>query len=173
MTEMIKKTILCLAVVVLLLGGCTANNGNSNPDSQQNSTPQTELQSDDVSGSTSMSEEEYALFQELQEENEFTRSQEYHEMQISSWKFARACLSNDTDSMETLVAADTEISTTKDIFYENLEFIILKGFRRSDDGQVTVSYEFQQKGEDSYSYLTIEMANVGGEWKVVSYGFEK
>ena len=112
-------------------------------------------------------QKEYALFQELQEENEFTRSQEYHEMQISSWKFARACLSNDIDNMGTLVAADTEISTTKDIFYENLEFIILKGFRRSDDGQVTVSYEFQQKGEDLYSYLTIEMANVGSEWKVV------
>lgn len=41
------------------------------------------------------------------------------------------------------------------------------------DKPVYVQYEYRLSGEDSVTYLFMEMIYVDGEWKVASYGLEK
>ena len=43
----------------------------------------------------------------------------------------------------------------------------------ADFDTVEASYEFLVSGEDSYTYLTINVGQTEDGWKVIWYGFEK
>ena len=100
-----------------------------------------------------------------------------------TWQFARATLSDDAETMRSFMMPDAEIRHTLNIFYDRLDFMILKGLRRimkgrfidddADFDTVEASYEFLVSSEDSYTYLTINVKQTEGGWKVIWYGFEK
>jgi hypothetical protein len=106
----------------------------------------------------------------------FLRSKAGYDFQIASWKFAKAFLSGDAATMKHYLI-DAE-SKDNDCNTENrfgdVEFLILK-LSPKDIGidSVIAEYEFVLKGEDSYTYLSLNMKKVNNEWKVVNYGLEK
>jgi hypothetical protein len=100
-----------------------------------------------------------------------------------TWQFARATLSDDAETMRSFMIPEAEIRHTLNIFYDRLDFMILKGLRRimkgrfvdddADFDMIEASYEFLVSGEDSYTYLTINVKQTEDGWKVIWYGFEK
>lgn len=123
---------------------------------------------------STMTAEEYSTYQTLLEHNEFRISQTYHDVQILSCKFAKACLGNDIDTVNNLLSDGTKADAMLNIFGD-LEFIITKNISAvpDKDGQYVVSCEYLPNGKDSYSYLTLQVVKNGEALKVTSYAFEK
>ena len=59
--------------------------------------------------------------------------------------------------------------------YADVDYMVLKWNPKDvlSDEPVYVQYEYRFAGEDSVTYLFMEMICVDGEWKVTSYGLEK
>jgi hypothetical protein len=176
MKKLFAFALVLTLALTLAACGCNddppANNGEESPN---NGTPTDNVQTPEPPQGMTISEDDYALFQYLKEERAFFGSPDYHNIRILSWRFARASLSDDTETMSGLMAEGAEVYLTNyvtmDIFDEGLDFIILKDARRYGN-MVTLSYEFLVKGGDSYTYITIYMENIDGGWKVTGYAFE-
>lgn len=167
---MLKIKVVCLLIVsVFLFCSCSKSDNQESP-LVDNQNPSIDAQTEDLSV-ISISQDEYATLQVLQEKMAFVESYEHYQIHVFSWKFAKACLSNDIDTMKNLMALDVEIDVTLDIF-DDLEFLIVKGIDKKSDGSIYVSCEFQESGDDFYTYLTTYIVNIDGAWKVTFYGFE-
>lgn len=109
------------------------------------------------------------------DENEsFLNSFEGHEFEIEARKFVKACLSNDVPTMKkyALDPNDKNFFDTKLDLYDKASFIILK-LQKATENSVTADFEFDTQGEDSLTYLNVEMVKVNDEWKVKSWGLQK
>lgn len=95
---------------------------------------------------------------------------DFHRLQILSWRFARAALSDDVDTMRALMVPDATFYSTWDIF-DDLYYLILKGMHQSDGG-IVISYELLINGEDSTYHVTIFMKQTRDGWKVLWSAFE-
>jgi len=165
-------------ILLISLLGCSAAITQSTqspgivPETTQSAEQPGDLVSLETEPEVLVSAEDYQLFQSLKAEQEFAISYEYQQILRSSWQFARAALSNDQETMHNLAVPDFEVDVTMDIFDSDLQFLILKGVRQDADS-VWLNYEFSEIEPDSFTYLTIEMVKVNGEYLVKSYAFEK
>lgn len=97
-------------------------------------------------------------------------------LQIAAQKFARAYFRADDREMgEYLADLDTVESYSDEDVYDDVDYMVLKWNPKDvlADKPVYVQYEYRLSGEDSVTYLFMEMIYVDGEWKVASYGLEK
>jgi len=169
-----KVTLLATSVLLLFLSGCS-NVSSPVGEIIQSENQASEQHVDDGASESAhgvlISDEDNVLFQSLKDEREFVTSFAYQQILRSSWQFARAALSGDHDTMYRLGAPDLDVDVTMNIFDNGLEFLVLKGVRQEEDS-VWLSYEFSETGSDSFSYLTIEMISVNGNYLVSFYGLE-
>lgn len=130
------------------------------------------IESANKNNSTSLSENTLGL--ELKEK--FLNSKEGHDFQVISWKFAKAYLSGDVSMMKNYLIdpENKEHYYNTENRFNNVEFLILKlSPKNINEDSVIAEYEFLLKGEDSYTYLYLEMKRINNEWKVQYFGLEK
>jgi len=104
----------------------------------------------------------------------FRNSFEGHKFEMEARKFAKACLTNDVVTMKkyALDPGDKDFFNIKLDYYDKTSFIILK-LKKVEENYVNADFEFDLQGEDSLTYLNVEMVKVDDEWKVKSWGLEK
>lgn len=97
-------------------------------------------------------------------------------LQIACQKFARAYFrADDQERGEHLADLNTVEPYYDEDVYDDVDYMVLKWNPKDvlSDEPVYVQYEYRLSGEDSDTYLFMEMIYVDGEWKVASYGLEK
>ena len=110
-------------------------------------------------------------------------STEEREISIVAWKFARAVMSGDFDTMRNLMVPDAEIDySMTNIFDSGLEFMILSGIRPTmkgryvdsgaDFGTVEVRYQSHEIDMDYYLYLVMLMKQTEDGWRVIEYYYD-
>lgn len=92
--------------------------------------------------------------------------------------FSAAYFAGDDKALEAYVLQPRDQFSSGAYTGRLLEIHGFKGLPRAGDslpdGQVPVSVEFlEEESPDSYTYLSMELAKQGTEWKVYSYGLEK
>lgn len=163
--------LLLITLLITLLVGCKISKGV--PENLMGGTSAgTLLESSDKNQSMSISKKT----QGLELKDNFLKSKEGHDFQVTSWKFAKAYLSGDVSKVKNyLIDPDNkEHYYNAENRFDNVEFLILK--LSPDDikkDSVDAEYEFQMKGDDSYTYLYLEMKKIDNEWKVQYFGLEK
>jgi hypothetical protein len=96
--------------------------------------------------------------------------------QAAADKFAKAFFNGDANTVKSYLVDPKnkyqEYSTKNG--FDDVKFLTLKlDPKNAKEDSVTAEYEFQLKGEGSYTYLNLEMKKVNNEWKVDFYGLEK
>lgn len=165
------SVLLTVLLTVPLFIGCEAGKGE-----QENSTNSLDgnrrLENSSNNNSTSVSENNLRL----ERKENFLNSTEGHDFLVISWKFSKAYLSGDVSTLKNYLHNPDNKShyyNTENIF-DNVEFMILKlSPENIKEDSIIAEYEFQLKGEDSYTYLYLEMKKVNNEWKVEHFGLEK
>lgn len=112
----------------------------------------------------------------LERKEKFLNSKEGHDFQVISWKFTKAYLSGDVGTMERYLIdpENKDYSDNTENMFEDVEFLILKlDPKNIKEDTVIAEYEFGLKGQDSLTYLNLEMKIVDNEWKVQFCGLEK
>ena len=109
-------------------------------------------------------------------------STEEREISIVGWKFARAVLSGDTDTMRSLAVPDANFCSERDYFDNGLESMVLIGIYPSMKGRsvdpgadfdtVSAYYEISKVGLGYFFYLEIYMEQTENGWKVRWYLFD-
>ena len=128
--------------------------------------------SDVLNNSSNLSEAQYTSY-----DLDVLNSPESVSLQIAAQKLARAYFRADDQEMGEYLAADLdtiEPYSDEDV-YADVDYMVLKWNPKDvlSDEPVYVQYEYRFAGEDSVTYLFMEMICVDGEWKVTSYGLEK
>ena len=110
----------------------------------------------------------------IDEKESFRNSFEGHKFEMEARKFAKACLTNDVQTMKkyALDPNDKNFFDIKLDLYDKTSFIILK-LQKVAENNVIADFEFDTQGKDSLTYLNVEMVKVDDEWKVKSWGLEK
>ena len=113
-----------------------------------------------------------------QTEAEFLSSQEGMQFRKTAYGATKALLKADADKLAEYMLDPNEAQSTvrnlTDVF-DNLVLLqfkfILSSFRTDDI--IITSYEYALIGDDSYTYVSMELNKVDGEWKVAWIGLEK
>ncbi|MGY0374996.1 hypothetical protein [Clostridium sp. JNZ J1-5] len=108
-------------------------------------------------------------------ESDFLNSPEGVNFQKIAYKSAKAYLSGDLKQMSKYFVEPKDASLKTENIFNNLEYMILKwnlGDIKSEN-EINASYEFKVNGEDSVSYITMELKKVDNNWKVKSIALEK
>ena len=94
--------------------------------------------------------------------------------QSTAYKAAKAYLSGNTDELLQYATESLTIDTTHDLF-KDIDYMILKwsldDIKAKD--KIHAAYEFKIKGDDSVSYVSMELIRLDSEWKVDTVGMEK
>ncbi|MCQ5130218.1 DUF4825 domain-containing protein [Butyricicoccus faecihominis] len=107
-------------------------------------------------------------------ESEFLNSPDGVKFQSTAYKAAKAYLSGNTDELLLYATESLTIDTTHDLF-KDIDYMILKwsldDIKAKD--KIHAAYEFKLKGDDSVSYVSMELIRLDSEWKVDTVGIEK
>ena len=107
-------------------------------------------------------------------ESEFLNSPDGVKFQSTAYKAAKAYLSGNTDELLQYATESLTIDTTHDLF-KDIDYMILKwsldDIKAKD--KIHAAYEFKLKGDDSVSYVSMELIRLDSEWKVDTVGMEK
>ncbi len=167
---------LCMTVFWMLTGCNTSYAGNSSnlgaSDSKAEAGSVFSISSANIESSSSQS----ILSSPDSAVNEFLNSTDGKDYQIAVKKFTEAYFRGDVSTVKSyLIDPNNKFNdfNTKDLLADT-ELLNLKlGSEDIKDNSVHAQYEFLEKGDDSYTYLDLEMEKVNNEWKVESYGLEK
>ncbi|WNX85293.1 M56 family metallopeptidase [Agathobaculum sp. NTUH-O15-33] len=107
-------------------------------------------------------------------ESEFLNSPDGVKFQSTAYKAAKAYLSGNTDELLQYATESLTIDTTHDLF-KDIDYMILKWSLDDikDKDKIHAAYEFKLKGDDSVSYVSMELIRLDSEWKVDTVGIEK
>lgn len=107
-------------------------------------------------------------------ESEFLNSPDGVKFQSTAYKAAKAYLSGNTDELLQYATESLTIDTTHDLF-KDIDYMILKWSLDDikDKDKIHAAYEFKLKGDDSVSYVSMELIRLDSEWKVDTVGMEK
>lgn len=107
-------------------------------------------------------------------ESEFLNSPDGVKFQSTAYKAAKAYLSGNTDELLQYATESLTIDTTHDLF-KDIDYMIVKwsldDIKAKD--KIHAAYEFKLKGDDSVSYVSMELIRLDSEWKVDTVGIEK
>ena len=107
---------------------------------------------------------------------DFSKTPEGYQIEIMTRKFAEAYLSGDVTEMKKYVIDSEEsyLDWNKNNIYDKVSFLILKMIvKDAEEDTVILEYEFDVSGEDSLTYLYIELKKDNDQWKVKYWGLEK
>lgn len=106
----------------------------------------------------------------------FNSSEEGQAFQLAAYNFAKAFFSKNTEVLKSYLLNPDKDFHECDLNYdfEDIKHLRLK-FDPDDvkDGSASAQYEFIPNGEDSYTYLQLNMKKVNNAWKIEFYGLEK
>ena len=111
-------------------------------------------------------------------ESDFLNSIDGVAFQAVAFKAAKALLSADVDELSIYMVDSIEaakaIQGISDI-YGDVEYLFLIWSLNNikSENEINASYRFALKGEDSVSFVTMELIKVDSEWKVNWLGLEK
>ena len=116
--------------------------------------------------------------QKYDTEADFLNSVEGVAFQAVAYKAAKALLSADAEELaEYLLDPSTAARATRDLtnIFDNVEYMFLVWSLDSikSDSVIQASYRYAVKGEDSVSYVTMELIKEEDIWKVQWLGIEK
>jgi len=99
---------------------------------------------------------------ECRTEAEFLNSPDGVAFQAAAFRAAKAYLSGETAEQQ------------EDLF-SRIDYLILKWSLadKISENDIRASYEFRLLGEDSVSYVSMELTGIDGQWQVTSIGLEK
>ena len=106
----------------------------------------------------------------------FLSGTEGQSFQIAAKKFTTAYLSGDINTVKSYLA---DPQNKQNSFYtenrlNDVKSLVLKlGPEGIQEDSVSAEYEFMLNGDVGYTYLSLNMKKINGEWKVESYGLEK
>lgn len=126
-----------------------------------------------LSGSGEHTDSEEAA-EEYMTEAEFLNHPEGVKFQAAAYRAAKAYLSGDSQKLEECISENCTVDTTLDLF-KDINYMILKwnlDAIKAED-RILASYEFLLEGEDSVSYVSMELVKIEDEWKVDFIGLEK
>lgn len=96
-------------------------------------------------------------------------------LQKTAQAFAKAYFSRDEEEIKLYIADAESAETYESDIYDNLQYLTLK-WNPEDlaaEAFIKLQYQFQTDGEDSASYLGLEMMKISEKWKVVTWYLEK
>lgn len=123
-----------------------------------------------------LSKEKASVREVTNEAEAFRNSFKGHEFEMITRKFVKACLSGDVQAMKgyLLNPNDQSLYESKLDYYDKTSFLILKlASEDIKENSVIAEYEFDIKGEDSLSYLNLEVLKVDGVWKIKHWNLQK
>lgn len=94
--------------------------------------------------------------------------------QAAAYKAAKAYLNGDKEELSAYITENCTVDADLDLF-KDIDYMLLK-WSLSDikaEDQIHAAYEFKLKGEDSVSYVSMELKKIKGEWSIDSIGLEK
>ncbi len=94
--------------------------------------------------------------------------------QAAAFRAAKAYLNGDLDELAGYLTDSYTVEHELDLF-KDIDYMVWKWSlhdMKSEDN-ILASYQFVLKGEDSASYVTMELIKLDGEWKVDFIGLEK
>ena len=110
-------------------------------------------------------------------------SAEIREIKVLTWRFVRAAMSADYDTMRSLAVPETKIHIERNVFDDQLEFMLLSEIRPTMGGRyvdpgadfdaVEVSYEISIIDRDYYTYLTMHVRHTEDGWRVFEYTYQQ
>ena len=111
---------------------------------------------------------------EYKTESEFLNSPDGVKFQSTAYKAAKAYLSGNTDELLQYATESLTIDTMHNLF-QDIDYMILKWSLDDikDKDKIHAAYEFKLKGDDSVSYVSMELIRLDSEWKVDTVGIEK
>lgn len=127
----------------------------------QNKTRETDTSNDDIT------------------DNDFLYSPEGVQFRITAYSAAKALLSANADELALYMIEPNEsenaIRGLKNVFDDIAVMTFKFSLENSmkSENEILTSYEYALKGEDSYSYVTMSVNKVDGEWKIAWIGIEK
>jgi len=132
---------------IFLVGGCSSERINN---AQPAPTPTIELPT--VEPATT----------ECRTEAEFLNSPDGVAFQAAAFRATKAYLSGET-------------AEQREDLFSRIDYLILKWSLddKISENTARASYEFRLLGEDSVSYVSMELTKVDGQWQVTSIGMEK
>ena len=113
-----------------------------------------------------------------QTEAEFLNSPDGAAFQITAFKAAKALLSSDSAALASCLKEPLEVEqaiVNLTYGYDDVEFLYLVWSLGSivNEDQIRASYRYVISGEDSYTYVSMELVRVDDVWKVIWIGIEK
>lgn len=96
------------------------------------------------------------------------------QFQAAAYRAAKAYLNGDFEALAGYLTDNCVVDLKLDLF-KDIDYMILKwGLDNiKSENHILASYEFLIKGEDSASYVSMELKKIDGEWKVDAIGLEK
>lgn len=107
-------------------------------------------------------------------ESDFLNHPDGVKFQAAAYRAAKAFLNGDLDELSEYLSDSFVVSEKLDLF-KDIDYMILKWGLNDmiSEDNISASYEFRLKGEDSVSYVTMKLIKDGVEWKVDFIGLEK
>lgn len=162
--------VLLISTAAMLVSGllmaCRVDN-QSNTALGENDTPSS---ADSTTGTTLNAQDEV----KYKTEADFLNHPDGIEFQAAAFRAAKAYLNGDSDELAGYLTDSCVVEDELDL-YENVDYLIWKWSlhdMKSED-HIQASYEFKLKGDDSVSYVSMELIKKDGEWKVDFIALEK
>ena len=117
-------------------------------------------------------------FERKKRDKEFFDSAEGQRSAAAAFKFFRAFIMVDTDTMRDLLIEReirewyTTVGDSQTGDFCDVHYFDLKQFRTISPNEVGISYEFASH-EDSYTYMGVGLMLIDGEWKVSDFSLQK
>lgn len=176
-------TVLCIVIFSIIISGflvaCNSENQSKTP-IEQGTPNETQLSTADpthnVTPDTSLNIQNSDLENnaKYKTEADFLNHPEGVAFQAAAYRAAKAYLNGDLDELAGYLSDSYTVEKKLDLF-KNVDYMILKwrlSNMKSEDN-IQASYEFKLKGEDSVSYVSMELIKSENKWKVDFIGLEK
>lgn len=167
-----KKPMFWVSLAAVITVICVAVGLMSSPKSKPNETDAVSIEN--IQNYSTEYESSAKSSTKYKTEAEFLNHPDGVKFQTAAYRAAKAYLSGDLDELSKYITENCTVDTKLDL-YKNIDYIILK-WSLNDikaDNKIDASYEFLLKGEDSVSYVTMELIKVDDEWKADSIALEK
>ena len=179
-----KKTsiiVLCVTIIAVMVSGLLVA---CNVSEAQNDTPietnsQDEIQSPATTSTPDVTPEsnpnsETEADTKLKAAADFLISPDGVNFQATAYKAAKTFLNGDLEELTEYITESCEVDEELDLF-KDIDYMVLKWHPDNikSENEINTSYQFLLKGEDSASYVSMELIKVDSEWKVNSIALEK
>lgn len=172
-------TIACVVVFSIILSGllvaCTVGSQNQppiEPNSQEE--PQSRVADPTFNTNPNTQNPDSETDAKYKTEADFLNHPDGVKFQAAAYRAAKAFLNGDLEELAGYLSDSYTVEEELDLF-KDVDYMILKWglYDMKSEDDIRASYEFQLKGEDSVSYVSMELIKVDSEWNVNFIALEK